>query len=534
MSLLIKNAKIYVDRDRFEEALLINDEGYIEAVGPESELLSQVGETTKIYDALGRTIVPGFNDSHMHFLNAGIALDDVRLHDCRSIADVIRAGKEYIARRKPGKGAVIHGMGWNHDYFTDERRMLRREDLDKISTEYPIIFDRACGHIICCNSKAFELASVTAETKPNEGGEILVENGKLTGIVTENARAQVRKILSDRPVDEKVRLLERALKHAHECGITSIQTCDIRNADWSSSDAAYQKFSEKHKDIRINHQFSFMNPSDFRSFLESDRLKNGRGDAFHRYGNLKLFVDGSLGGRTALMREEYKDAPTVKGVATLTQQQLDELVKMADENGFGVVVHAIGDGAIERVLNSYDKVCDGSNPNRHGIIHVQITDKPLLERFKKNNILSLVQPIFLHYDSTIVEDRVGKDLASTSYAFKTMEDLGIHTSYGTDCPVEDMDTMNNIYCAVTRKRLDHPEKQGFHPEESVDVQTAVDDYTVESAYVTGEENFKGRLKKGFVADLAILSKDIFTIPLEEIKDVKVDATMVQGDFVYQR
>lgn len=234
------------------------------------------------------------------------------------------------------------------------------------------------------------------------------------------------------------------------------------------------------------------------------------------------------------MRKPYADDPSTCGIATLTPQEIDTLVGMAVQNQCGVVIHAIGDAAIENVLNAYDKVCDGTNPLRLGIIHVQITDRPLLERFTKNDILALVQPIFLHYDTGIVEDRVGKELAATSYAFKTLVDLGVHTSFGTDSPVEDMDPIANIYCAVTRKNLRGEPQGGFHPEECMDVYQAVDAYTIESAYASFEEKVKGRLMKGYFADLVILSDNIFTVASDDILKVKVDATMVNGHFVYER
>lgn len=208
---------------------------------------------------------------------------------------------------------------------------------------------------------------------------------------------------------------------------------------------------------------------------------------------------------------------------------------MAADNGCQVVTHAIGDGAIEEVLNGYDTVCEnGENPLRMGVVHCQITDLPLLYRFVKNDILALVQPIFLHYDMTVVEDRVGKAMASTSYAFETMRRLGIHTSFGTDSPVEDMNAIDNLYCAVTRKNLAGGPEGGFYPQECMDIFDAVDAYTTESAYVSFEENVKGRIRPGYFADLVILSEDIFTMPADNLRDTKVDATMVGGRFVYER
>lgn len=533
MSTLIYNANIYVERGVFAQALLVADDGKIAAVGTEEEVRAACTGHETEYDAQGRTIVPGFNDSHQHLFNTGIALAAVRLQGVTSIAEVIERGRRYIEENHPQPGEVIHGMGWNQDYFTDEHRLLTRHDLDQISTEYPIIFDRACGHILTCNTKALEMAGVTVNTVPNAGGAIDQENGELTGVVRENARAQVRCLMSERSVETKKRLIRTAMKHANETGVTSVQTCDVRMGDWESTLEAYNQVLSETPTVRVYHQFSFMEAKAFQEFLDRG-YRTGMGTDFNRFGPLKLFVDGSLGARTAYMRQPYADDPSTRGIATLTPEEIDTLVGMAVNNDCSVAVHAIGDAAIENVLNAYDKVCEGSNPLRLGIIHVQITDCPLLERFTKNDILALVQPIFLHYDTAIVEDRVGKELAATSYAFKTLMDLGVHTSYGTDSPVEDMNPIDNIYCAVTRKNLRGEPAGGWHPEECVDIYSAIDAYTIESAYASFDEKVKGRLMKGYFADLVVLSDNIFTVNPDDILKIKVDATMVNGQFVYQR
>lgn len=534
MSLLITNAKIYVERDCFAQALLVGENGRIEAVGSEEDVREKAPAGCEVFDAQGRTIVPGFNDSHQHLMNTGIALAAVRLLGATSIEEVIEKGRRYIQENNIPAGEVIHGMGWNQDYFTDEHRLLNRHDLDKISTEHPIIFDRACGHILVCNTKALEVAGLTVDTVANEGGAIDVENGELTGILRENARAQVRCIMASRSVEAKKRLIREAMAHASETGVTSVQTCDLRLGDWETTLEAFTQVLDETPNLRVYHQFSFMKPEEFQYFL-SKGYRTGMGTQFNKFGPLKLFVDGSLGARTALMRQPYHDDPKTKGIATLSEQQLDTLVQMAVDHDCSVAIHAIGDGAIENVLNAYDKVCsDGQNPLRLGIVHLQITDRPLLERFTKNGILAYVQPIFLHYDTTIVEDRVGSQLASTSYAFKSLIDMGVHTSFGTDSPIEDMNPIDNIYCAVTRQTLKGEPQGGFHPEECLDMAQAIDCYTIESAYCSFEEGFKGRLKEGYVADLVVLSQDLFTISNEQILQTKVDRTMVNGRWVYTR
>lgn len=532
MATLIHNARIYVERGVFAEALLEVD-GIIRAVGTLAEVEAAAPACVTRRDAKGRTIVPGFNDSHQHLLNTGIALADIRLGDCRSIAEVQDVARRWIAENNPAPGTVIHGMRWNQDYFA-EGRLLTAADLDEISTEHPIIFDRACGHLLTCNTLAMQMAGITRDSVAPEGGTIERDaDGNPNGVFTENARQAVRSLMASRSVEETVRLIRTGMAHAAQCGVTSVQTCDLRGRDWETTLEAYNQVAADQPLTRVWHQSSFQEPEGYRRFLERGCVM-GSGTPFNRFGPLKLFIDGSLGARTALMRAPYADDPSTCGVEVLTPAQIDELVGLANSHNCGGVAHAIGDLAIERMLDAFDAHApgDGTNPLRNGIVHVQITDRALVERFTKNDILALVQPIFLHYDTQIVEDRVGAELAGTSYAFGSMHRLGIHMSFGTDSPIEDMNPFENIYCAVTRRTLQGKPEGGFHPEECLDVETAVDAYTIESAYATFEENVKGRLMPGYYADLVILSDDIFTVPHDAIKSIRAVATMVDGRWVH--
>ncbi len=530
----ILNANVYVERDHFEEALLIED-GIIRIVGSGDAVRAAMPADAQIYDARGRTIVPGFNDSHQHLFNTGIALTDIRLHKAASIREVKEIARRFIEERRPAPGTVLHGMGWNQDYFSDEHRLLTRADLDEISTEYPLIFERACGHMLVANTPALERAGITRGSIAPEGGSIgRDENGELNGIFAENACPLLISLFRNRSLEETVELIRTGMRHAAETGVTSVQTCDLRDSTWPTVLEAYNRVMAETPLTRVYHQINFSDPARYEEFLQQGHV-TGSGTPMHRFGPLKLFVDGSLGARTAAMRQPYHDDPSTKGIPTMTDDQLNAMVDTAVKHNCSVAVHAIGDAAVEQVLNSYDRVCtNGENPCRLGIIHVQITDRPLVERFTKNNILALVQPIFLHYDTTIVEERVGAELAATSYAFGTMKKLGIHMSFGTDSPIEDMNPIDNLYCAVTRRTLRGTPEGGFHPEECIDICDAVDAYTLESAYASYEENVKGRLMPGYYADLVVLSENIFELPSGEIRRAQVDATMVDGRFVFER
>ena len=533
-ALVIYNAKVYVERGHFEEAVLCED-GIIKAVGSNEGILAAAPRDAKHYDAKGRTVVPGFNDSHQHLQSVGEDLANIQLLGADSIAEVGRRVKAYIEKNKPAPGTVLHGQGWNQDYFTDEKRILNRQDLDAMAPGYPMILERACGHILTANTEALRLAGITGSTKPASGGAIdLDENGEPTGVLRENACSQVLCIIpkvTEEVMDERLRL---AMAHAAECGVTSVQTMDMKTGKWREVWECYRRVQAKDPTVRVYQQVNFLEPEPFEEFL-SEGFRTGVGDHFLKIGPLKMFVDGSLGARTALMRKPYNDDPSTCGIPTMTQEALDEMVRIATEHGCTSIVHAIGDGAIDRVLKAYEKVIkNGENPLRHGIVHCQITDMDMLKRFKDSDVLALVQPIFLHYDMTVLEDRVGKELASTSYAFNTLKQMGVHESFGTDSPVEDMNAINNLYCAVTRKNLKGSPEGGFYPDECMDIYDAVDAYTYESAYASFEENVKGRIKPGYYADMVVLGQDIFTIPADEIINTTVDATIVDGRFVYER
>ena len=533
MSMLIHNAKIYVQRDHFADAILIED-GSIMAVGKCDQIVADYPQADIVYDAQGHTIIPGFNDSHLHLMNKGVALAAVDLAGAASIEEVIERGRRYIEENAIPAGTLVHGMGWNQDYFTDEKRLLTRFDLDRISTEHPIIFERTCIHIIACNTLALERAGVSIDTPVNAGGAIDRDERGLTGILRENACIQVSYLLQNRSVEEKKSLVRRAIKHALQYGITSVQTCDLYPGTWPTTLQAFDEVLDETPHLRVYHQFNGLTSDDVHAFCQAGH-RTGSGTDFNRIGPLKVFVDGSLGARTAALRQSYHDDPMTQGILTLDRQQLDELLAVALHYDCSMIAHAIGDRAVETVLDAFEGACeDGVNPKRLGVVHVQITDPELLQRFAKMGAVAYVQPIFLDYDIGIVADRVGEELASTSYAFGTLRDQGVHVAFGTDSPVEDMNPFDNLYCAVTRQRKNGEPVGGYGPNERFDMMQAIDAYTLEGAYCEFEENRKGRLLPGYVADLVVLNQDLFTIAPDEIRQTKVLATMVNGRWVYER
>jgi predicted amidohydrolase YtcJ len=435
---------------------------------------------------------------------------------------------------KPPKGSVVAGSGWNQDLFTGEKRLPNRHDMDRISTEHAVIVSRVCGHSLCCNTLAMEMAGITRNSRYAANGEIeLDENGEPLGIFGEGpALYKIRSIIPPYNQEQIEEQLLYAMRHALANGLTSAGSRDVIESNYQSIVDAYIKlFTEHDVHLRVNLQCTIEKNEVFNEFIKRGWITGASmGHPYLTMGASKLFADGSLGSRTAYMREPYHDDPSTRGFQIHSQEEMDALVRKNHENGFQVIVHAIGDAAIDEVLSAFEKATGSDNNDlRHGIVHCQITDLPLLRRMADNGILAFMQPIFLTRDLYIIENRVGRELASTSYALATMKRLGIKAAYGTDSPVESMSPIECIDCAVNRHDVAnvHP-AEGFYPDECVDVYTAVDAYTAGSAYSEFAEDTKGRIKPGFFADMILLDKDIFTIPQKEIRTARVLWTMVGG------
>ena len=530
---IVYNGHLYQHCGQFVSALLIED-GIIVSAGSDQDILALQTPDTILTDLQGKTGLPGFNDSHLHFFGSAVAFQTVDLYGATSIDTIIERAQRFLSIH-PTTGQTLFGRGWNQDYFLDEVRLITRQDLDQISTDFPIVFSRACGHVVSVNSKALDVLGITSQTPQVDGGQFdLDDQGQPNGIFRENAIGLLSPLQGSLSVEDRITLLRQVSAIANQFGITSVQTNDltIGTKDGSILEEAYHRYASDNPTVRIYHQVSFDDLSDLR-----ERIKQGyhlNENDFNRYGPLKIFLDGSLGARTALMRQPYADDPSTVGIQCMSQEVLNDFVSTADSAGVQIAIHAIGDGAMEKVLDAYQNVITSENKLRHGIVHCQITDMDLLQRFKALDIVAYVQPIFLHYDMHIVKERVGEALASTSYAFGTMEKLGLHVAYGTDSPVEGLNVFQNIHCAINRQDLKSYPENGFYPSEKVDLETAIDDYTISGAYTSFEEDRKGRLLPGYMADLVILDQPLFELDYTLIKDVQVTMTMVNGKIVYTR
>lgn len=489
----------------------------------------------KAVDLNGRTMLPGFNDSHMHLLGFGESLQLCRLEGTTSIADLQIKLKNFALKRSD---EWIRGRGWNQDHF-DDKRLPQASDLDEIVSDRPVVLNRACGHILVCNTKALEIAGITKDTPQPSGGAFDVDaEGLPTGILRENAMNLIQVHFPDPTMESMEKAIIAGSNYALSHGITSVQSDDLCVYPEHLTGMILDTFAEMDRKgtlpIRVNEQALFRSPQNLQKFIDKG-FKTGRGSAYYMDGPLKILADGSLGARTAYLTKGYEDAPEVLGISMYDQNTLDAMVETAQENGISSAIHAIGDGTIDMALDAIEKA-QAKHPTeglRSSIVHCQITRPEHFDRMKKLNVLAHVQPIFIDYDMHIVEARIGSERMKSTYAWKTMIDKGVRLAFGSDCPVEPLDIMPNIYSAVTRRNLKGEPEEGWMPHEKLDVLSVLKGFTAWAAYASGEDDIKGTLEIGKLADFAILDKNPLDIASEDILTIHILQTWVDGKLVYE-
>ena len=523
------NANVYTGQLPLQEAFLVED-GVFRAVGT-NEHLQNIPDA-EYMDLGGAFVCAGFNDSHMHVLNYGQALSIAPLaKHTASLSDMLAC----LAGTKPGRGGWILGRGWNQDLFTDTNRMPTRWDLDRVSTEYPVCAVRACGHALVINSKALELLNITGDTPQVEGGQIVMENGIPNGIFFDNAMDPVFAAI---PAPEKAdvkQMIVAACRALNAYGITSCHSddyCVFQNLPWQTVNEAFRELEEEgHLTVRVYEQANFSDVKELEDFIAAGNL-TGTGTEKFRIGPLKLLGDGALGARTAYLSRPYADDPSTRGLSVFTAQEFEDLIGCAHENGMQIAVHCIGDACLDLVLNAMEKAIT-AHPradHRHGIVHCQITRPDQLQRIADLKLHVYAQSIFLDYDIHIVRERVGSDLARSSYSWKTLMGKGVTVSNGSDCPVEFPHVMAGIQCAVTRRDLkgDGP----YLEEEAFTVREALDSFTIAGARASFEEAKKGRIEPGMLADFVVLGGNPFETAPDRMKEIPVLSTYLGGNSVY--
>lgn len=528
-----KNGQIYLSESTFAESMVIEGNTIKKVGSNESCEVFFKGE--EVIDLGGRTVIPGLNDSHLHFLMTAEFLSLLPITGVTSMKELIDRCRVYIEDQQMTKEDVLYSEGWNHTLFTDDKRIPDRHDLDQASSSVPIVLVRVDRHVMSLNTAALKAFNITQHSQLETGGEILKDtDGLPTGILTEGALDLVKAQLPARTREEKKEAIRQTMKLANQYGITSMHTNDAKDDTVEETLSLYEELEqEKALTVRFYQQIWFNNGKYLPDFLKLD-YPFRKGSDWNRIGPIKFFIDGTLGSRTAALRDAYSDDQSTKGILTKSQDTLSDEVKTAVDHGYQVIIHGIGDQGIETILNAYDAALDGKdNDLRLGINHMQITGLDLIDRVADKGYLTYIQPIFLEDDIPILLDRVGEERAKTSYLFKTMKDKGVHQSFSSDAPIVSFDPFENIQCAVTRNRLNEPLEKAYLPNEAMSIYKAVDAYTYESAYASFDEDVKGRIKEGYLADFAILNQDIFSVTLSEIKNITVHSTYVDGIKVYE-
>ena len=539
-----RNGNIHTmdDSRPLADALVVEDEifAYVGTEEGALEFLKNGNRNYEVVDLNKNLVLPGFNDSHMHFVNYAKSKEKVNLTGAKSISEIRELIREKTSAMKLSGTSWLEGIGWNHDYFTDEKRFPNKFDLDDITGEIPTLITRACFHVGVLNSAGLKAFGLNKETARQQYGNQVdfLPDGELSGIVKENLLGDVKSLISSSDKSDLKEIIKTAQYVAFAQGLTSVQSDDIGYSPNNNYDLIFRVFKELDDShdlhLRIGEQCLLKDESIIKEFF-GKKYRYGFGNNQYRVNCVKILTDGSLGARTAALRNPYNDDPGTCGIQMFTQDELNGMVLESHSHGCPVAIHAIGDKAMEMTLDSieYAKNTDPSHNPRHGIVHSQITDENLIKRMKELDVLALVQPIFIDYDMNIVYDRVGEELASTSYAWKTMINMGIHVSFGTDCPVESFNAMNNLYSAVTRKNITGSQKKTYLPNEKLSMDEAIKAYTLEGAYASGEENIKGTITSGKLADFILLDRDLFNLNSEEeILNTHILETYVGGKKVY--
>lgn len=518
----IKNSQV-----QYNESMLVF-EGKILWIGNDKSY--EKYDIKETIDLEGNLVLPGFNDSHMHFLGIGLALSGCDLSGVKSIGEIKDRCKKYIEEKNP---KWLVGRGWNQDNFQD-KTLPSLEDMNEVSRDIPIFLKRVCGHIAVVNRAVIDLL---IESNIDLEGELFGrdENGDLDGIVKEQALDQVQYFVPEPSVEDYENYILSAQEKCLELGLTSVQTDDFCVTTFDNIDRilkAYENLVERNElKIKVNHQSFMRNQLELEKFLAmgfSYGLEKGN----FKIGPIKILADGSLGARTAYMKEVYNDDKTTRGVLAIKEEELKNLIFKSNEKGFPVAVHGIGSGTIDLTLSLIKAVGDKSL--RNSIVHSQITDLEIFDKYKESGAMAHIQPIFLDYDLHIVRDRVGDKMAESSYNFKRYIDMDIMMAFGSDAPVETMDVFKGLHCAVNRTDLNNWPEGGYVPSQKISVEEGIEAYTSSGAYACYEENYKGKLLPGYYADFIVIENNIFEENTEKLKDNRVMKTYCDGELYYER
>lgn len=520
-------------REGFAEAIAIWC-GRVLAAGSEGDIAPLIAPTTEVVDLAGRLATPGLNDAHMHLLPYGREMDEVDLSPRATPTLVQLLGRLKAKAQTLAPGEWVLGRGYDH-FALDVGRHPFREEIDAAVPDNPVYIVRTCGHLSVLNSKGLEAVGITEDTPSPDGGLIERQNGRLTGLLAETARELVTHALPEASLDELVAAIERGGKDLLTYGITSVMEAAVGMRDGWREMEAYQV---AHRTGRLPvRTYAVLMGDKGRTIVAEAHaagMVSGRGDDMLRIGGVKIFTDGSFGGRTAAMRTPYRGGgDNDRGILCLPDAELEAMVLDAHRKGYRMTIHAIGDAAIEQTLTAIEKALDDTpDPDRrHRIEHCGWLDADQMERMARRHVLPAPQPTFLYEFGDLYLTLADDDRVAASYPMRTWLEKGLDPSASTDCPVTPIDPFANLYTMVTRKtRRDTV----IGADQALTLEEALHAYTYASAYAAKEEAHKGRLAPGQLADVAVFSRDMFDGAPEAILDTRCDMTIRGGEIAHER
>ncbi|GIN92404.1 amidohydrolase [Siminovitchia terrae] len=528
---IFTKGKIYTfERNQPVVESIVVGNGKIVDLGSHDDMILQWGRSdTKIVDLQGKTVTPGLIDSHLHLSGVALQFLDLNLVGVRSKKEMLEKIRERANATEPEKW--LSGLGFDENLF-DDGGLPTIQELDEAAPHCPIFIKRVCHHAFLVNSKALEMIQYQPSMEVSTGGSVVLDpyTQKPTGLLLESASTLVTDRMPEKTYDELKHGLALAMEYAMQRGLTSAHTNDPRYL--GGFDQTYKMYDElliqEEKGLRCNLLIDY-------PFL--DRLKErgmyaGYGNDTLQIGAIKIFADGALGRRTALLSQPYQDAPGEYGEAMQDKEILYQMVKESRDHSMPVAIHTIGDQAVDDVLQVLDQF--PSVKHRDRIIHVSLLREDLIQRLAKPSLVADIQPRFVVGDYPWVQERLGKERIKYLYAWKSLLSAGVLCAGGSDAPVEPIDPLLGIHAAVTQR---HPEDshEGWNEKEKLSMQEALEVFTIGGAYATNEEDKKGTITQGKLADMTVFSRDLFEIEHpDELLDTEIEMTIIGGEIVYQK
>ena len=532
--IVLRNGPIWCGREEgVVEALAIFRDKVL-AAGSDAEIKPLIGPKTRVIDLKGRLATPGLNDSHLHLVSLGMTMGwvDSKPESAPTLEALLGAISARAAQSKPGEWILSRGYDQTK---LDTGRHPYREELDRAAPNNPVMLVRACGHIAICNSEALRLGGIDEKSPTPQGGLIEQQNGRLTGLLAESARAPVQAAIPAATEEDIIAGIERGGQYLLSLGITSCMDAAVGQKGGFREIAAYHR-AKRDGRLPVRTWLTLLG-DDGRSIVPQcydAGLISGTGDEMLMIGGVKLFLDGSAGGRTAWMTEPYLGEDKTTGVWMWEDAELERMVLDAHKKGYQLVCHAIGDAAIEQLITAYEKALAAyPDPDRrHRIEHCGFSTPAQHERMVKAGIYPCPQQVFIHDFGDAYVKVIGPERALSSYPFRTWFDLGLKPATGSDAPVCDPNPFPNFHTMLTRQTW---KGTVMDAAQRVSIEEALQAYTEFGAFSQKQEKVKGKLAPGFLADVAVFSRDLLTAePADILKDTRCDLTILGGEVVYER